>query len=111
MPRSSSPLAAAVTDPSIQTPPCFLSTAGWAAPLGSRSGQPAAPLLGSPPPRLPPCFLADPLGCVVQRLAAAQQHEEFEYHSHTIYVSIILLPDSLLGQPSVKRIEKRSHER
>ncbi|TVU09750.1 hypothetical protein EJB05_43245 [Eragrostis curvula] len=80
--------------------------AGRAAPLGSGSGRPAAPLLGSPP-RLPPCFLAAPLGCVVQRLAAAQQHEEFEYHSHTIYVSIILLPDSLLGQPSVKIIKNR----
>ncbi|TVU17248.1 hypothetical protein EJB05_33267 [Eragrostis curvula] len=44
---------------------------------------------------------------MVQRLAAAQQHEEFEYHSHTIYVSIILLPDSLLGQPSVEIIKNR----
>ncbi|TVU18839.1 hypothetical protein EJB05_34954 [Eragrostis curvula] len=92
MPRSSSPLAAAVTDPSIQTPPCFLSTAGWAAPLGSRSGQPAAPLLGSPPPRLPPCFLADPLGCVVQRLAAAQQHEAMSVSPGTL--SLISLPET-----------------
>ncbi|TVU07574.1 hypothetical protein EJB05_40936, partial [Eragrostis curvula] len=73
MPRSSSPRAAAVGEPSIQTPQPQVAQHRWALDLVD-------------PPLL---FL------------------EFEYHSHTIYVSIILLPDSLLGQPSVEIIKNR----